>query len=137
MATDFYSLHCREKYSLPDNWQWFRIEAMPSGGPYKFNLLVGNVVTETYKRGPRKGLPNWGKRNKAEDKTLVLMLDDHQRWLEEWESKSGLCWVCEGSGKNVSRVWMEGNEAKREYTVCRRCKGTGEPLTHANHNLGK
>ena len=113
---DFYSLHAREKYGLPPDWEWFKIEAKGAGAT-GYHELVGAV-------SPRllDGSRDFKNRDKSTEATVVLPYADHLAFLVAWERQTGKCHACYGTGH-----WFCGWSADHgnKYRKCDRCGGAG------------
>ncbi|EHL99335.1 hypothetical protein HMPREF9946_03097 [Acetobacteraceae bacterium AT-5844] len=121
-----YETHAREMYGLPDDWMVCIWEALGKPGKPQAIALTGAVVTEVFKSGPRKGEKNWKKRDRSTQMTVSIPKAAHQKWLLEWEQKTGLCHECNGKGE-VFKSW--DRETGTQMKPCRRCDGTGKAPT--------
>lgn len=121
---DLYAVNAREKYGLSDDWHIHKWECGPSGtGEYQFIFLTGSICP-LKQSGKFKGRPDWKKRDRNTEQTVVLMLNEHKEWKLTWEQRTGLCHLCTGDGVTLARGWMDGKELKKEFRACRRCNGT-------------
>jgi len=115
--------HAREKAGMPPGWRAFRYEAFPHTVkvPTQYIEIVGAVVP-LRTRGPNIGRPNWRRLDKATRRTIVILPAEHDLWIAEWETATGKCSNCTGSGRTISRVSIVDGT---EYAQCAKCKGTG------------
>jgi len=118
MLMPLVALHCQEKFKLPEGWGIFIIEAKET-----FHLITGAVCTEVYKKGHRKGQPNWRRRDRSTQATVTLTCAEHEIWLHGWEQKTGKCSVCQGFGERV--VGWNVDTGIR-YAKCKSCGGSGK-----------
>lgn len=110
--------HARELLDMPPEWRAYRFEAKGKGV-----LVEGAVVTEVYKRGPRAGTLNYGKRDKSTEAVIVILDAQHQQWLMDWEGATGKCHKCDGT----SREWAGWTRSDGSiYRPCTRCDATGQ-----------
>lgn len=82
-------------------------------------FLVHMCPTTTYQRGDRKGSPKYN----IKQKVPVLLLDaDVLEQQTKFESETGKCYVCQGSGKK----WIGWSKTEgSKFVLCTRCNGTG------------
>jgi hypothetical protein len=100
-----------------EGWTPYRWEAATGG-----HLVTGAVPFGTYKSGPRKGRPRFDHKNTTDRKTVVVSDEDVKTRAERYESETGNCWNCKGTGQVVSG-WSA--KAGTRYKACGRCGGTG------------
>lgn len=115
--------HARELLKQPH--EWVMHEWMRCGGhapDWTATRVVGSVVTDFITRGPRKGKPNYRKLDRSLFLTTTVMDDDHKSWLADWETETGKCHTCEGTGKEWA-LWSA--DAGSKYRTCTRCEGDG------------
>jgi hypothetical protein len=118
---DFAEAMLRRRHGLPEDFRFFKFEAVgETGEDYSGTMLTG-VICPLVATGPRKGRPNW----KAKDKTTQrkFFVPDSAVAQEEqaYESETGKCAECMGSGKQVHSV---SAKAGTTYRPCRKCKGS-------------
>jgi hypothetical protein len=107
--------HARELLDMPPEWRAFRWEAKGRGV-----LVEGAIPLAVYKRGPRKGKPKWNPRT---DESAIVVLDNmHTEWLAQWESRTGKCHACAGSGQEWAGWSLTTGVS---YRPCQRCGATG------------
>lgn len=114
---DFINMIASER-GAPDGWQWYRQEAIDGG-----LLVTGAVCDATYKSGPRKGLTNWSKRDKATERRILISELAMLGRRMQWERDTGKCSECFGTGAEWAG-WSakDGNRTR----PCRRCGSTGK-----------
>lgn len=113
--------HAREKVGMPQDWQVWSYEVLDhesDDSTMKITGAIAPIVT----RGKRKGLKNWRKKDKATIRNAYIRESEHDEWLSVWESKTGNCHKCQGTGE----MWA-GWSAKdgTRYRTCTRCSGSG------------
>ena len=102
-------------------WRAYRFECIAGGGM----LLRGAVCDETFKRGPRKGCTNWGKRDRSTERQLALSASEMAEFERAWEIETGKCHECMGSGQ----VFLRWSQSEGRMTHdCHRCLGSGVRL---------
>lgn len=97
-----------------NGWKPYRWEAATGG-----NIVTGSVPFGVYRSGPRKGQPVF---DSTDRKTVVVSDEDVKTRAERYESETGNCWNCKGTGQVVSG-WSA--KAGTRYKACGRCGGTG------------
>jgi hypothetical protein len=117
---DFFNLTVHRIHNKPPEWQWFYLNARDM--PEDFIQVQGGVPTAFYKSGPRKGRPKWGPREDYEK--LWIRRADVKETEHRWESETGKCHACEGSGERMRRV----SAATKEFVTCSRCSGSGKAV---------
>lgn len=110
--------HLRKKHNLPADFHFSRWEWLKSGTDYTTMLLSGGVCPPLLS-GPRKGKPNYKKM--TGELNFYLTVAEIEAADLAWETETGNCSHCHGSGKSVFRVAKESNEFK----PCKKCDGTG------------
>lgn len=65
--SDIYNYAASKRPGVPAGWRWFRLEYLDGK-----TLVTGAVCTVVFKRGPRKGRPNWSKRLLDTERTLIM-----------------------------------------------------------------
>jgi hypothetical protein len=118
---DWYNEYCRKTYGVPEDWKWFRLQAMGKP-PHEFTLVTGAVCTGVFERGPRKGNTDWKKRDKKTEVQLAIPRDAMQAFQAQWEIETGRCSNCYGRGQEWCG-WAKGEGHK--YRPCSRCEATG------------
>ena len=117
---DFWSLLCRKKIDI-EGWRWNRLRALQDADDTI--EIQGGVCVEKFSRGPRKGRPNWARRDKAKDRTLYVRMDEFNAFLVEWERDTGKCHKCKGS----TQEWVGWSKAEGDrMKPCTRCEATGK-----------
>ena len=116
---DLMELCARRKIGMPDTWQAFRWQRK---GDYI--IVTGAVVTETFKRGPRKGRPKWSARDPETEMPVTVHDGEFSAFKLAWEAETGLCHRCQGTGK-VMKSWSVADGTT--YRECDVCSGTGKP----------
>lgn len=121
---NLYSEHARELLGMPQEWRWYRIQAIgyTQEDPAIKLIRVTGAIAPMKKRGKYKGLPNWKMCDRSTDKTAYFTPTEHDRWVREWENKTGKCADCTGSGKRHVG-WSKAEGAK--YMPCKKCGETG------------
>ena len=119
-------IHAKEKLgdSVPPEWRAYKWKRFPENGNNEmiYQEMTG-VVAPDVTRGKRKGEPNWRKEDKSTRRAVVITVEEHKIWCEEWEKKRGLCHHCVGDGE-VFKSWSrDGGTVAVE---CPRCHGTGK-----------
>lgn len=116
-----------ERYNLSADWAWYKWEAK-GDGPTGYVLVSGAVCLAKYTRGRKKGLKKWSGRDKTTDLTISVPQIDLVAWLNQWESSTGDCFECQGSGLEWAGWHFErGNR----YRTCSRCKGARRSVQQA------
>lgn len=117
-------IHAREKAGMPDTWRsWLWERVGPPEAPYPFIRLTGAVVP-LLTRGPRKGKPNWRRKDKATERVVTITPDEHDAWATAWQARTGKCRDCMGEGR---RPWSSSARDGTTYRSCKACEGTGVP----------
>lgn len=82
------SAFLRHKYDLPQDWHGFKFESLEplSKSP---GLLVTGAVTPPLTRGKHAGRPNWRARDKATDKTLLVLNTEFEAWDQPLPTPGG------------------------------------------------
>lgn len=123
-----FEVHAREKAGGSPEWRVCRWEALPHGRgnvkPLYFDMTGAQY--EPMARGKRKGTPNYRKPVAGTERRIIISVEEHDRWLLEWEARTGSCHECDGTGKEVTEMNFVTGETK--YRDCRRCDGTGKRL---------
>ena len=118
--------HARELLEMPPEWNSYHLEVIgytqDANSSAKLFKITG-AVAPLKTRGEHKGMPNWNKRDRATEKTVFITPEEHDRWVQEWEKKTGKCADCTGSGKQLSG-WSVTEGAK--YRPCKKCSETGK-----------
>lgn len=111
---DFWNLIARER-GMPEGWCWFRLEVVDHRLPRDeaASSVTGAVCTTVFKSGPRKGELNWAKRDGSTERTLIITFKELDARERQWESDTGKCCRCFGSGND-------------SFGKCRRCGATGK-----------
>ncbi len=112
---DWYSLTAIKVYNLPEGWQYKVIDK--TKGPAGYIWLEGYVST-TYKRGEKKGQPR-----RTSKQGLWIKQADIQQYQKEWETLTGKCSQCNGTGKLLQAISPD----EEAYKECTACNATGKP----------
>jgi hypothetical protein len=118
MSGHLLEIQARRLLKMPEDWLAHKWEKVGNGF-----LVSGCVCTEVYKRGPRKGQPNFSKRDKTTDMVAVISYEAADAFRLEWEQETELCSRCMGK-KQIVNAWHHINGTT--YRDCPRCKGTGQ-----------
>lgn len=59
MKLDGFIIVCREKFGVPDSWNWTMLDS--HNQPEDFVRVQGSSPIGVWRSGPRKGLPKYGK----------------------------------------------------------------------------
>jgi hypothetical protein len=122
-APDWYNLYAHRKLGLPEEWHWFRLEAIGYNlPPAQQATMVEGAVAPISTRGKRKGHRLWRNRDKATEHKFVVTRDTIRSLKAEWEAETGLCHDCAGDGQR-SRGWSAAEGTLWE--PCPRCGATG------------
>lgn len=113
----------RELFALPAGWvamKWERKGGEFGPGPERTELT--GAVCPPFERGRRKGQPAWRNRDRATEMTITLLESQYRAWLRKWETETGLCSNCQGSGRSwASSSAVEGST----FRPCVMCGETG------------
>ena len=110
----------RQIHGLGDGWHVCKWEALgrpPIGTQFTFWKCP--LVT----RGERKGKPNW--RKKTDERIVSVTMFDGDRWTAEYETETGLCNNCMGTGETF-KSWNRDTGTTME--TCKRCGGSGKAV---------
>lgn len=118
-APDIHLLAARRIHDLPDDWQARIYGCLDRGLGF---YLRGAVPIGTYSRGPRKGKPKWPPLGQLQ--RVVITADEVLQERIRWESETGLCSHCGGTGLQVKSTGINGTI----YRKCVSCDGTGTAL---------
>jgi hypothetical protein len=124
---NFYNETARKKYNLPNDWEWYKMEALGAHGKYDAVKLTGAVAPKKT-RGKYKGRPNWRKLDKRTECAVVITDVDIGLFKAAYERTTFNCHECAGSGQ----VWCgwsldDGNR----FRACSRCNATGKAPAEA------
>jgi len=105
-----------KKVGIP-GWIPYRWQAADGGDCIVHGCIPGGVFT----RGPRKGQYNFA--HKTQERIIVVTHDEVQAAAVAYETETGNCWDCKGTGQEFAG-WSvkEGTKTR----PCRRCNGTGK-----------
>ena len=122
MSALLFDDHARELVGMNADWSLYRFEAVgnPNEPPMIYRLR--GAVAPPFKSGPRKGKPNWSKKDPATDKEVCDSAADHRAWGAAWERRTGLCSRCGGEGRTLASSGRDG----KTYRDCRECGGNGK-----------
>lgn len=104
------------KVGIPE-WKWAKWQRMECGS------IVTGYVPKTYLRGPQKGQPRRGAETPGTRRDVVVSDSEADAHATNYETTTGLCYQCKGSGKQVAG-WS-ATEGVR-YCTCKRCNGSGK-----------
>jgi len=124
---DFLGLQAAELAGIP-GWKAFRYETVEGG------FLITGAVAKPYVRGSRKGQPNWKNLDPSTLKRIIITKTSSDYFIQSWESHTGKCSKCYGTGKE-SRGWTKA-EGKLLRT-CLKCLGTGKSVSSSINFLEK
>lgn len=116
------------KKAAIDGWQGYIWESLPGGD----SLVTGCKPDGIISRGPRKGEPRFNRPVAGTRMKIAVSLVELKTAAAEYESETGQCWDCKGSGQ-VAKSWSAATGT--EYTACKRCDGSGlasPPLSATN-----
>lgn len=121
MSTYLLDMHARELVKMPENWEGYswRVLGYPDRKLYE---IKGCFTPPAITRGPRKGAPNWAKRDRSTERIVHIPFAEHEAWVEQWVERTGLCRKCLGRGEEVASVSV----ARTTYRQCRECLGSGK-----------
>ncbi len=114
-----------ETYNLPQDWQvvsWEKVGMSPGRRDYQYLEIKGGVYRHTVQKGKNKGDIDFRKPEPGTVATVSLTPQQIEAWLEKWETETGCCKDCDGTGFR----W-NGWSAKsgNSYRPCKRCEQTG------------
>ena len=114
---DLFNLTAVRVHNMPDGWRRCSVDCHKK--PEDFIEVRGAIPVGVMKSGPRKGSAKWPK----ELQTLWMRRRNMDRTQIEWESETGQCFKCQGSGQEY-RGWsrVEGEI----HGPCSRCNATGK-----------
>lgn len=105
----------RQKLKAPENWRAFSFEVV--GDDY---LVIGDVPTAFYSRGPRKGRPkSW----RGPGTKVILSKADVDAEISRYIETTGNCPNCFGS-KEQFQSWSKSDGLKTR--PCETCNATGK-----------
>lgn len=117
-------MQARERAGMPDTWRIFRWECFPKTFRPEDVIYIelSGAVVPPKLAGKYKGQPNWRRRDRSTERTIVITIPDANKWASEWSARTGKCDNCTGSGK-VFHSW--NHETGTTYKTCRMCEGSG------------
>ena len=118
---DFMGLAARQKIGASEDWGAMKWSSI--GVARDMVNVTGAVMTERYKRGPRKGRLNWSKRDKKTECTVTVSSAEIDAAKAAWSLATGKCACCRGRGTRVSSISIENGTT---YRQCESCNGSGE-----------
>ena len=122
VSIDFYNMFMRERFGLPADWRWYRVESKGDG--HKFTQFEGDVPCGVVTSGKNKGRTKWP--NKKNSRTYFVTTVPHAdvlAFISGWEKKTGLCSECDGTGQRWAG-WSQSNG--HTYRDCHKCAATGK-----------
>jgi hypothetical protein len=121
---DLFTECARDRLGEKPEWKLYLYEVKdsPHGEYYELTGAIAPPVT----KGPRKGLPNWRKMDKATVKTVQLTIKEYEQYAADWEKRTGSCRDCFGSGKRFVG-WSA--ETGNRFQPCDRCDRGKQPQT--------
>lgn len=125
---DWFNECAREIGRLPDDWQWFKLEVIGKHPNTQGVMVTGAVSHVLIEKGPRKGEPNWKHRDKATEQQVFVAHGAMDARKDRYETETGVCHRCFGSGKVVQSVSIHTGAT---YRTCSRCDGTGRAPAQA------
>jgi len=117
---DLFQLTAQRRHGVPAGWRWRKLDSFNK--PKGFIEMQGAVPIGEYKSGPRKGRPKWPK--ESECQTIWLKDSEMDEVAAEWESETGKCHKCDGSGQEF---WAWSAKDGTKTRTCKRCEGSGKP----------
>jgi hypothetical protein len=123
---NLFTEHARELMAMPPEWdayEWEAIGRERASDEAKL-IRVAGAVAPLKTRGKYKGYPNWDKLDKGTIRTAYFTPDEHEAWLAQWETKTGKCANCMGSGEQFAGWSAEGGT---RHKPCKKCGATGKP----------
>lgn len=99
-------------------WEAYAAEVVEGG-----QLITGCVPDGVYARGPKKGSKRFSKPVKGSERKVVVSLQDLQQVADKYESETGSCWSCKGSGEVFAGWSRDAGVWKRQ---CEHCGGSGK-----------
>jgi hypothetical protein len=118
---DQYNYAAQRVKGVPEAWHWSCLKSLGEIGPNNETVIeIKGGIPSIYKSGPRKG-----QRKLSEADTFLITTGDVEREALHWESVTGSCWKCSGSGQVITQFSVRGNT----YGPCKRCEGTGKAST--------
>jgi len=103
----------RERLGVGDDWNVCVWESLPPGHRRTDTYRVTGAV----KRGPK-----WPPLKECQQ--VYVSPAEADAYALAWETRTGKCHECEGSGKEVASFCCR--KSKATYRPCSRCDGTGE-----------
>jgi hypothetical protein len=125
-----------ERFRLHKDWQshgWEKLGVTNGGRDFTHIAVHGAVYDVKIKRGPRKGQPNYRKPSPGTEASVMLLRQELDDWLRQWELETGHCHNCAGTGYAWSG-WTAGIGTR--YRPCRACDASGKPapVEHAEQS---
>ena len=100
-----------------DGWKGYQWQSADGGF-----VIKGCVPSGVYKKGKKKGTPKFRPAIPNTERTVIV---SHEKCVEHvrlYESSTGNCFVCKGSGQQWAGWSRELGEIKRP---CKSCSATG------------
>jgi len=113
-------VHAREKAKASESWIVHNIMMMDDD-----SLALTGSEVPIISRGKNKGRPNWKKRDVATEKKVCIQPQEHDEWLLRWETRTGKCSRCQGTGQVVGSLRHHDDVTTAVMGTCGRCDGDG------------
>lgn len=113
-------LHAGSKVNING---WISSSCGIKESPFGDYFEVSGAVYPLYTRGSKKGKPNYSKADKSTKKTVTFTPEEHNVFVERWETENNICMMCQGKG-SYATSWAIGKGAYN-FKTCERCNGTG------------
>lgn len=120
---DWFNECAREIGKLPQDWQWFKLEAIGKYPKTQGVMVTGAISPVLIAKGPRKGEPNFKLRDRSTEQQVFVSHEAIDARKAKYELETGVCHRCFGDGKVVHSVSVDAGVT---YRKCRRCDGTGK-----------
>jgi len=114
---NFLESAARRKLAAPEAWYAYSFEVIGDND----YLVIGEIVTAFYTRGPRKGRPKFVGRGRK----VVITRADVDAEILRYVASTGNCPECFGT-KEVFQSWSREEGTKKR--PCTKCQATGRAL---------
>lgn len=108
-------MHARQRLGMPDSWRAFSFDTIREEGTIKSHRITGAVL----RHGTLSGRHGLSSRDRNSDCTTTFTPGEHESWVRCWESRTGLCRTCLGSGQEIESA------VHATYRRCQSCDGSG------------